>query len=109
MNCVQPGFYEFGPVRNWEICGTQAIAVAAFSVDVKLGWHLRIFEREKIHRGVFDVDAVVLGLNDDRWRSFFRGMDFGVGRHVLFGDGEVSGVDDDGEVGAAANVIGGID
>ncbi len=83
--------------------------MAAFGVDVQLGRNFRVFQREEIDGGVFDVDGIVFGLNDERWRSFFGGMDFGVGRHVLFGDGEIAGIDDDGEVGAAAYVVGGVD
>src|SRR5579872_3125356 len=55
------------------------------------------------------MDGIVFGLNDKGRRSFFGRMDFWVGRHVLFGEGEVAGVYDDGEVGAAALGVGGVD
>ena len=83
--------------------------MAAFGVDVQFGRDFRVFKREKIDSRVFDVDGIVFGLNDERWRSFFGRMNFRIGRHVLFGDGEIAGIDDDGEVGAAAQSVGGVD
>ena len=76
--------------------------MAAVGIDVQLGRNFCVFQREKIDRRVFNVDGIVFGLNDEGWRSRCGGMDFRVGRHVLFGEGEIAGIDDDGEVGAAA-------
>src|SRR5947209_1962201 len=83
--------------------------MAAISVDVKFGWDFGVFQRDEVDRGVFDVDGIVFGLNDEGWRSLFGRMDFGGGRKVLLRDGEIAGIDDDGEVGAAAHAVGGVD
>ena len=102
VNRVKPGFHEFRPVGDRLIRRAKAPGVAAFCVEMQFGGDFGVFQREEINGGVFNVDRIVFGLNDEGWRSFFVGMDFGVGRHVLFGDGEVTGVNDDGEIGAAA-------
>ena len=109
VDCVQPSFYELGPVRYGLIRGTKAPSVAAVGVDMKFGGNFGVFESEKIDGGGFDVHGIVFGLNDEGWRSFFSGMDFGVGRHVLFGDGEIAGINDDGEIGPATDAVSGVD
>src|SRR5690349_17799142 len=35
-------------------------------------------------------------------------MDFRIGREILFGEGEVAGIDDDGEIRAAGELVGGV-
>jgi len=109
LDRVQPSLDKFGPVCDWEIRKAESPTVSTVRVDMKLGGDLGVLEREEVDSGVFDVDGIVFGLNDEGGRSFLCGMDISVGREVLFGEGEVAGVDDDGEVGAAAFVVGGID
>lgn len=51
------------------------------------------------------MDSVVLGLNDEGGRRLFGGMEVQVAEHGVFGVGEVAGIDDYGEVGAAALLV----
>ena len=83
--------------------------MSAFGVDVELGRDLGFLELHEIDDCVFDVDGVVFGLHDEGWRSVGRWDDVSVGREVFVGEGEVPGVDDDGEIGTAAQLIGGVD
>ncbi len=83
--------------------------MAAFGVDVELRGNLRFLELQEIDCSVFDVDWVVFGLHDEGGRGVGGGIDVGVGCVVFVGDGEVAGIDDDGEVGAATELVGGVD
>ena len=51
------------------ILGAQAVAVAAFGVEVELGGDVDGFESEEPGRRVFDVDAIVFCLDEERRRG----------------------------------------
>ena len=55
------------------------------------------------------MDGIVLGLGDERGRSLFGWMDFGIRREVLLGEGQVARVEDYRKVGTATELVGGID
>lgn len=83
--------------------------MAAFSVDVELGGNLGLLEGEEPGGGVLDVDGVVFGLDKDGGRSAAVGMKVQIVEEAVLGVGEVAGIDDHGEVRAAALLIGGVD
>ena len=74
--------------------------------DVELGGDLCCLQREEVRGGVFDVDGVVFGLEDEGGRGIGGNGEIGVVGEVLLGNCDVAGVDDDGEVGAAALLVG---
>ena len=83
--------------------------MSTLGVDVQFGGNLGVLQREEVYGGVFDMHGIVLGLDDEGGRRFVGDMDIGVGREVLFGEREVAGIDDHGEVRAAAELVSGID
>lgn len=82
----QPSLDQFGPDGYRERGAAKAVAVSTFRVDVQFGGNLRVLQGLEIHRSVFDVDRIVFGLHDERWRSFVGDVDIGIGRHVLLRD-----------------------
>ena len=75
--------------------------MAALGVDVEFGGDFGVLELLVVDEGVFYVDGVVFSLDDEGGRGVGGGVDFGVGGERLVSEGEVAGVDDYGEVGAA--------
>ena len=107
---AEPVFYAIGPGGDGEFGdAAEAVAVAAFGVEVEFGGDFGLFEGEEIGGGVFYVDWVVFCLNDEGGRGLGGGMDVELVEVAVFGVGEVAGVDDDGEVGAAGLLVGGVD
>src|SRR5579863_842439 len=101
MNGMEPRFYALRPRGDREGGPAQAVAVAALGVHVKLRGDFRVLEHEEIDYGVFDVDGVVFGLHEEGGRGAGGDLDVGVGSEVFVGEGEVTGIDDDGEIGTA--------
>src|SRR5579859_91762 len=81
----------------------------ALGIEMHLGWHLRVLQRQKVNGGVFDMNRVVFGLHDERGRSLAGGVDVGVGCEVLVSEGEITGVNDHGKIRTAAFAIGGVE
>jgi len=106
---VQPGLYQVRPGGDGQLSAAEAVAVAALGVDVQLGRDLGVLQGQKVNGSVFDVHRVVFGLKNEGGRSLVGGMDFGIGCEALFGDGEVAGIDDDGEIGPAAYWVSRVD
>ena len=106
---MQPYLCGLRPGGYWELGGAEAVAVAAFGVDVQLGGDFCFLELEEIDDGVFDMDRVVFGLDDEGGRGVGGGVDVGVGREVFVGEREIAGIDDEREVGTAAELVGGVD
>ena len=55
------------------------------------------------------MHRIVLGLNDERWRSFLGDVNLGIGRKVLFRKRQVTRINDYRKVGTAANLVSVID
>ena len=83
--------------------------MAALGVDVEFGGDFGVFQGEEVDGGVFHVDRIVFGLDDEGGRGLLGGADIGVGGEILFGEGEVAGIDDYGEVWAATEFVGGVE
>ncbi len=91
--------------------------MAAFGVKVQFGRDAGGFELEKPGGGVFDVDGVVFGLEEEGGRGVVGGAQVRVGAEddagflvrLWNGGSEIAGVDDDGEVWAAGEFIGRVD
>ena len=81
-----------------------AEAVAASGVVVKLGGDVGVHEGGVIDEGVPAVGAIVLCLDEEGGGGELVGGVDGVELGVVGGNGEVGGIDDDGEVGAGADV-----
>jgi hypothetical protein len=87
---------------NGLVDGTESVSVAAVGKDVHLRGNAGVLEQKEVVDGVFDVDGVVLSLYEEGWR--------GVGGDVKVGScfvevvrlGDVGGIDEHGEIGAAA-------
>ncbi len=107
---MQPGIYCIWPGGYGEIGdAAEAVAVAALGVEVELRGDVDGLEREEVCGGVFYVDCVVFGLNDDCGRGLGVGMDVELVEEGVFGVGEIAGIDDYGEVGTAAELVGSVD
>ena len=79
--------------------------MAALGVDVEFGGDFGVLELLVVDEGVFYVDGVVFSLDDEGGRGVGGGVNFRVvdkARNLRTDrEGEVAGVDDYGEVGAA--------
>jgi len=82
--------------------------MSTLSVDVQFGLDLGILEGEEVDDGVFDMHRIILSLDDERRRGLSADVDIRVGREVLISEGEVAGINDDGEVRAATQLVSGI-
>ncbi len=105
---VEPGIDELGPGGDGELGAAETVAVAAFGVDVEFGGNFGVFESEEVDGGVFDVDGIVFGLKDEGRRSVGGDGKIGIEGEVVVFEGEIAGIDDDGEIGAAALGIRGV-
>ena len=81
-----------------------AEAVAAGGVVVELGGDVGVEKSAVVDEGVAAIAAIVFGLDEEGGGSELVGGVDGVELLIVGGDGEVGGVDDDGEVGAGADV-----
>jgi hypothetical protein len=81
-----------------------AEAVAAGGVVVEVGGDVGVHEGGVIDEGVLAVGAIVLCLDEEGGGGELVGSVGGVELGVVGGNGEVGGIDDDGEVGAGADV-----
>ena len=82
--------------------------MAAFGVDVEFGRDLGVFQFEKIKSSVFDVDRIVFSVDDEGRRGVGSDVDFGIGREILIGESEIAGINNDGEVGTAGELVGSV-
>jgi hypothetical protein len=101
---TEPGGGEPGPVFFGGVGRVHAEAVAAGCVVVEVGGDVGVHEGGVIDEGVLAVAAVVLCLDEEGGGSELVGGVDGVELGVIGRDGEVGGVDDDGEVGAGADM-----
>ena len=67
------------------------------------------FELQKVDSRILDVYGVVFGLQDEGGRCLVGGVYVGIWRHVFGCVGQIAGIDDEGEVGPATKLIGGVD
>ncbi len=104
---TEPGGGEFGPVLLGRVGRVHAEAVASRGVVVELGGDVGIEEGAVIDEGIAAVATIVFGLDEEGGgRELVGGVD-GVQLFVVGRNGEVGGIDDDGEVGAGGE--GGVD
>src|SRR5262245_21579902 len=97
---VEPGFDQRGPMGDGKFGGAEAVAVAAFGVEVEFGRDFELLEGLCVEENVFYVDWVVFGLEEEGGWSRGAGVD-ALGELCERGRfGEVGGVDADDEVGA---------
>ena len=75
---MEPGLNQCWPVGDWKGGRPQAVAVMALRVDVKFGGDMGGFELKEPGGGVFDVDGIVLGLEEEGGWSLTRGVQVGV-------------------------------
>src|SRR6476646_8222233 len=80
--------------------------MAALSIDMEFGRNPGILKRQKVDGGIFYVYGIVLGLNDEGGRRIIGDVDLRVGGEILLGQGQIAGIDDHGEVRAAADLVG---
>ncbi len=62
MNGVEPCLDKLWPSGNGQRSLAQSIAMSAFGIDVHLRWYSGIFQRHKIHNGIFDMHRIIFGL-----------------------------------------------
>ena len=84
--------------------GVHAEAVSAAGEVVEFGGDVGIHEGAVVDEGVLAVALVVFGLDEEGWRCELVGGVDGIEGDLIGGNGEVGGVDDDGEVGAGVDV-----
>jgi len=105
VNGVEPGFSECGPVCDRKLGRTQAIAMAAFRVEVQFGGNLRLLQSLKVEEGILFVDRIILCLKQkSRWRVGGRADAFGelTERGSV---GEISRVDNDGKIWTCVQLV----
>ena len=83
--------------------------MSASGVEVHFCRNVGVLQSQKVNGGVFDMHRIIFGLKNERRRGLVSNADFGIGREVLVGEGEVARVDDHSEVRAAAELVSGID
>ena len=96
-----PVFQAIGPGGDGQGGGgAKAEAVFAAGVDVHFGGDALLLERQVLIDGDDDMRGVVVGADEEGGRRVFGDGDDGVGAPA--------GIDEDGEVGARAGLVGGI-
>jgi len=101
---AEPGRGEVGPVLFGGVGRVHAKAVAASGVIVELGGDVGVHQGGVIDEGVPAVAAIVFGLDEEGGGRELVGGVGGVEFLVFRRDGQVGGIDDDGEVGAGVEV-----
>ena len=82
--------------------------MAAFGVEVEFRGDVDGFESEEPGDGVLYVDRVVFRLDEEGGRGVGGGAQVELVEEAFVRVGEVAGVDDDGEIGAAGLAVGGV-
>jgi len=100
---AEPGGGEARPVFFGGVGRVHAEAVAAGGVEVELGGDVGVEKSAVIDKSIASVGAIVFCLDEEGGGSELVGGVDGVELGVGGRDGEVGGVDDDGEVGAGAD------
>ena len=110
LDGVKPGFDALRPGGDRQLGAAQAVAVSALRVDMQLGWEPWRSSTEESSTVAFSTCTG----SSSAWTMnvggvFSVGLISGFGRHIFCSHGEVAGIDDDGEVGAATELVGGVD
>ncbi len=79
--------------------------MATLGINVQLCRDLGILQGKEINNGVFYMDWIILSLHQESRRSLIGGMNVGIRRVVLVREGKIAGIDDDGKVGAATELV----
>lgn len=105
---VQPGLDKLRPGGDRQPGVAEAVAVSALGIDMHFGGHFGFLQGHEVDDGVFDMDRIILGLEDETGRGFARHRNVGIKCEVLVCKRKVSGIDDHSEVGTAAQLVSGI-
>src|SRR5262249_52926872 len=84
---------------------TQAVSMTALSISVELGGNTRLFQSQKILDSVLHVDTVVLCLYEKSLRCGGSHRNVRIELEVLFGERQISRINDQCEVRTAAQLI----
>ena len=108
---LKPDVEKLRPFCDGKLCATQAECVTALRVEVHLYRDAGSSETGVVREGLFNsIDLVVLILQDERGRCCLREMclDIGREREAVLVDGQMSRINCDGKVRAAAYPVCGV-
>ncbi len=83
--------------------------MATLGIEMHLRRNLGILQSLKVHDGILHMHRIVLRLNDKSRRSLAGYMNIRIRRKVLLRKRQVARIDDDSEIGTAADLVRGID
>jgi len=106
---LEPGLCQFWPSSDGKLGAPKSVTVSAIGIKMHLPRNFGVLQGEELDGGVFDMHRIVLGLNDERWRSFLGDVNLGIGCKDLFRKRQVARINDYRKIGTAANLVGVID
>jgi hypothetical protein len=107
---MKPGLDQLRPSRDGKSRASKAIPMNSLGIKVHLDRNVGALESGIVRKRAFHVGySIVLGLNEKRRRCLRGDVDIRIEREVLVGEREITGIDDQGEIRATANLVRGID